>query len=192
MKREDMSNNRTVDTLSSENAHSLARGLGWFSIGLGLAEVLAPRALTRGLGMQGSEQLLQAYGLREIATGIGILSSEQAAPWIWGRLAGDALDIATLSTGLKEDNPKRENVGIALAAVAGVTALDLVCGVSLARNTSPYPHRPAIDYRSRVGFPKPPEQMRGAARDFEIPPDMRTPEALRPFAIGRPPPDVGV
>jgi hypothetical protein len=38
MKREDMSNNRTVDTLSSENAHSLARGLGWFSIGLGLAE----------------------------------------------------------------------------------------------------------------------------------------------------------
>jgi hypothetical protein len=130
MKREDMSNNRTVDTLSSENAHSLARGLGWFSIGLGLAEVLAPRALTRGLGMQGSEQLLQAYGLREIATGIGILSSEQAAPWIWGRLAGDALDIATLSTGLKEDNPKRENVGIALAAVAGVTALDLVCSVS--------------------------------------------------------------
>jgi hypothetical protein len=80
--------------------------------------------------MQGSEQLLQAYGLREIATGIGILSSEQAAPWIWGRLAGDALDIATLSTGLKEDNPKRENVGIALAAVAGVTALDLVCSVS--------------------------------------------------------------
>jgi hypothetical protein len=43
-----------------------------------------------------------------------------------------------------------------------------------------------------VGFPKPPEQMRGAARDFEIPPDMRTPEALRPFAVGRPPPDVGV
>jgi hypothetical protein len=24
----------------------------------------------------------------------------------------------------------------------------------------------------------------GAARDFEIPPDMRTPEAVRPFAIG--------
>ena len=69
-----MSSNRTIDTLSSKNAHSMARGLGWFSIGLGLAEVLAPRALTRGLGMQGSEQLLQAYGLREIATGIGIFS----------------------------------------------------------------------------------------------------------------------
>jgi hypothetical protein len=184
MKPEDMSNNRTIDTLYPENAHSMARGLGWFSIGLGLAEVLAPRALTRGLGMQGSEQLLQAYGLREIATGIGILSSEQAAPWIWGRVAGDALDIATLATGLKEDNPKRDNVGIALAAVAGVTALDLVCGVSLARNSRPGARRPAIDYRNRVGFPKPPEQMRGTARDFEVPADMRTPEALRPFAIG--------
>ena len=35
-----------------------------------------------------------------------------------------------------------------------------------------------------MGFPKRPEQMRGAARNFEVPPDMRTPEALRPFAIG--------
>jgi len=42
--------------------------LGWFSIGLGLAEVLAPRSLTRGLGMEGHEQLMQAYGVREIAT----------------------------------------------------------------------------------------------------------------------------
>ena len=60
-----------MDTRSTEYAHSMARGLGWFSIGLGLAEVLAPRALTRGLGMEGNEQLVQAYGLREIATELG-------------------------------------------------------------------------------------------------------------------------
>ena len=73
MKREKpMSRNRTMDMHSTEYAHSMARGLGWFSIGLGLAEVLAPRVLTRGLGME-NEQLVRAYGLREIATGIGIL-----------------------------------------------------------------------------------------------------------------------
>ena len=99
-----------MDTHSTEYAHSMARGLGWFSIGLGLAEVLAPRALTRGLGMEGNEQLVQAYGLREIATGIGILSSDQPAPWIWGRVGGDALDMATLAGGLQPDNPKKENV----------------------------------------------------------------------------------
>ena len=92
-----MARNRTMDMHSTEYAHSMARGLGWFSIGLGLAEVLAPRALTRGLGMEGNEQLVQAYGLREIATGIGILSSDQPAPWIWGRVGGDALDMATLA-----------------------------------------------------------------------------------------------
>ena len=69
-----------------ETAHSMARGLGWFSIGLGLAEILAPRALTRGLGMEGHEQIVRAYGVREIATGIGILSSTHPVPWIWGRV----------------------------------------------------------------------------------------------------------
>ena len=178
----------TIDPLSAQNAHSVARGLGWFSIGLGLAEVLAPRALTRGLGMEGHEQIMRAYGVREIATGIGILSSTHPLPWIWGRVGGDALDIATLATGLQQDNPKQENVELALVAVAGITALDVVCGASLARQSlarhaSPKRRgrRPAIDYHRRTGFPKPPEQMRGAARDFEVPRDMRTPEALRPF-----------
>jgi hypothetical protein len=120
-----------------ETAHSMARGLGWFSIGLGLAELLAPRTLTRGLGMEGNEQIVQAYGVREIATGIGILSSNQPAPWIWGRVGGDALDIATLAAGLQQDNPKKDNVELAIVAVAGVTALDVVCGTSLARRLSP-------------------------------------------------------
>jgi hypothetical protein len=55
---------------------------------------------------------------------------------------------------------------------------------SLARHASesPRPRRPAIDYHSLTGFPKTPEQMRGAARDFVVPRDMRTPEALRPFS----------
>ena len=37
---------------------SIARGLGWFSIGLGLAEILMPRAMARGLNMRGREQVL--------------------------------------------------------------------------------------------------------------------------------------
>jgi hypothetical protein len=183
-----MAKSPTIDPLSAQNAHSVARGLGWFSIGLGLAEVLVPRALTRGLGMEGHEQIVRAYGVRELATGIGILSSTHPAPWIWGRVGGDALDIATLATGLQHDNPKKGNVELALVAVAGVTALDVVCGASLAQHSvarhsslTLRRRRPAIDYHRRTGFPKPPEQMRGAARDFEVPRDMRTPEALRPF-----------
>ena len=78
---------------------TLARGLGLFSIALGLAEFVAPRAIADALGMPGSKSLIRAYGAREIATGVAILASDDPTPWIWGRVAGDVLDIATLATG---------------------------------------------------------------------------------------------
>jgi hypothetical protein len=157
---------------------SLAHGLGIFSIVLGAAEVLAPQTLARTLGITGSETLICAYGLREIATGIGILSSQDPSGWIRGRLAGDALDLVTLAAGLHADNPQRRNLGFAMAAVAGVTALDIRCAQALERERSPVLTR---DYSDRSGMPRPPGQMRGAARDFVAPRDMRTPAALRPF-----------
>ncbi len=171
------------------SAHALAQGLGWFSIGLGLAEFLAPERLARSLGMEERAGLIRAYGVREIATGLGILLQERnPAPWIWGRVAGDAVDLATLASGLAGGgNPRRENVGLALAAVAGVTVLDLVCARQLAADGEERPRRQLPpgqrpDYRDRSGLPRPPDAMRGAARDAEIPPDMRVPEALRPYA----------
>ncbi len=42
------------------SAHALAQGLGWFSLGLGLAEVLAPRNLARSLGMEERTGLIRA------------------------------------------------------------------------------------------------------------------------------------
>ena len=66
------------------SAYSLAQGLGWFSIGLGMAEVLAPGHLARFLGMEERTELIRAYGAREIMSGIGILSQEDPTPWIWG------------------------------------------------------------------------------------------------------------
>ena len=159
---------------------TLARALGVFSIALGFVEAAAPRALTRALGMEGQETLVRAYGLREIATGVGILASEDPSPWIWGRVAGDALDIATLLTGLEGDNPRKDNVGLALASVGAVTALDLYCAQQLSRETT-RPLPPLRDYSGRSGLPRPPQAMRGAARDFEVPRDFRIPEPLRPY-----------
>jgi len=161
-------------------AHTLARGLGWFSIGLGLMEVFAPRTLTRSLGMRGSEKTLAGYGVREIATGIGILASRNPAPWIWGRVGGDALDVATLATGLESSNRRRGNVVLALGAVASVTVLDVLCARLLGTEQSPS-HGTAYDYSTRRGMPRSPNEMRGAARDFEVPRDMRIPEAMRPY-----------
>ncbi|MES2550752.1 MAG: hypothetical protein V4630_13830, partial [Pseudomonadota bacterium] len=112
----------------------LAIGLGWFSLGLGLYEVIAPRHLGHVLGMEDRAGLLRLYGLREILTGIGLLAQQgpsKPAPWVWGRVGGDALDLATLATGLGSHNPKRDNVVAAMAAVAGITLVDILCAETL-------------------------------------------------------------
>ena len=80
-------------------ARQLARGLGWFGIGLGLVELLASRRVARASGLRGGSLLLPLYGLREIASGAGLVTARNAArtaPWAWSRVAGDAIDIATL------------------------------------------------------------------------------------------------
>ena len=162
------------------SVETLAKGLGWFSIGLGVAELVAPERLARFLGMEERTELIRTYGAREILTGVGILSQEDPTPWIWGRVGGDALDLGTLAMGLGRANPQRGNVGLAIGAVAGVMALDLICAQALGQERE-WHALPVWDYSDRRGMPRPPEAMRGAARDFEIPRDMRIPEALRPY-----------
>ena len=170
------------DQAGSSGAQAVARGLGWFSIALGLAELAAPRTLTRTLGLDGQETLVRAYGLREIATGTAIRAANDPTPWVWGRVAGDALDMATLGAGYRGSNGTSRNVSLALAAVAGVTALDVWCARALGEE-GPQRRLPKRDYRDRSGFPRPPSQMRGAARDrVTIPEDMRAPAAMRPYA----------
>ncbi|HEV7252932.1 MAG TPA: cyclase dehydrase [Mesorhizobium sp.] len=169
--------------------HALAQGLGWFSIGLGLVELLAPRRLGEPLGLKGQERLIQAYGLREIATGVAILASKNPAPWIWARVGGDALDIATLSSGLSYQDQRRTNAGLAIASVMGVTALDVTCAMGLqkeARAQRMLEMLPMLaDMRSRSGFPQGVETARGVADMASVAPEYRVPEPLRPLDESR-------
>jgi hypothetical protein len=150
----------------------LARALGWFSIGLGLTELLAPGALTRWLGMEGSETLVRAYGMREIGAGMMTLSVDKGVG-LQSRVAGDAVDIATLLPAMRGDNPKRDHVAIALAAVVGVTLLD-IAGAKAVKTRQSRSGRPRRTYRDRSGYPRGLENARGAASDFRTPTDMRT------------------
>ncbi|MBN9559604.1 MAG: cyclase dehydrase [Alphaproteobacteria bacterium] len=167
--------------ISAGSAETLARGLGWFSIALGALELAAPRTLADTLGMKDREHLIAGYGAREIATGVGILAASDPAPWIWARVGGDVLDFGTLAAGLSTENPRRGSVFVALATVMTVAGLDVFCAQSLAMNRRVAGQRPRQDYSRRSGWPQPPAAMRGAARDFDVPRDMRTPDALRPY-----------
>jgi len=109
------------------NEERIARGLGWFSIGIGIAEIIAPKRLASSLAMKPRTTLLRLYGVREIATGVGILSPGKKAPWLWARVAGDFLDLATLATAPARGK-KGRTAAIAVASVVGVTVLDIICG----------------------------------------------------------------
>src|SRR4051812_1787475 len=164
----------------------LARNLGYFSIALGMVELLAPRALCNAIGLRGMEPVIRAYGAREVATGVAILASHDPEPWIWARVAGDVADIATVATGLQQDNTPKENNVLTLTALAAVTAVDVACARGL--NAEKGNRKTAIvNYGNRSGFPGGLEAARGAARDFEVPADFRIPDALRPgnFQRGR-------
>src|SRR4051812_38473920 len=75
------------------SAEQVARGLGWFSLGLGLAEILLPGKVSWLTGAKSRHPLLmRLMGFREIAAGAVILSGARTAG-CWSRVAGDAIDL---------------------------------------------------------------------------------------------------
>ena len=143
-----------------------ARVLGWFSIGLGLTELIMPRTLARLAGAPNLPVVTRMHGLREIGVGVGLLMSKDPTPWLWGRVAGDVVDLATVGPGVvTSGRPVRTLTS--LAVLGGITYID----AATARAAAPKPrsHR-FFDYSSRSGFPKPASEMRGAAVRAEAPP----------------------
>jgi hypothetical protein len=153
----------------------MARGLGWFSIGLGLLELLASRQLARAVGLQGREPLLMACGVREIVSGIGLLTARTPrteAAFMWSRVAGDGLDLSTLAAAAVAPRPHDAHPIAAMVAVAGVAAMDVACARTLQHEA--HAERQVTDYSDRSGVGAAPEQMRGAAlENFQQPDDMR-------------------
>lgn len=120
------------DQRNRDTTEQLALGLGWFSIGLGLAELLAPRSVAQLVGMRNaSTSVLRAFGVREIGAGLAILNEPDRPAWLWSRVAGDAVDASYLASGLNDDDNDSNAIAVAMAAVLGVTALDVMVAQQL-------------------------------------------------------------
>jgi uncharacterized membrane protein len=120
-----ISSNGSRSISRAEREEKLAHALGWLSIGLGLAEIAAPRGLAKLIGVNDNRRLLRMLGVREIASGIGILSRRRPVGWLWSRVGGDIMDLAVLGMALTSPNANRRRITAATAAVTGVTILDL-------------------------------------------------------------------
>lgn len=145
---------------SLSSVDQLGRALGWFSIALGVTEMLAPHGMARSFGMKRRHSPVRAHGAREIGAGILTLSVDKGVG-LWARVAGDVLDIVSLLPALRASNRRRSNAKRALVLVAGVTLLDVLVANSHAgrhgRGVS------ARRYNDRSGFPKGIQSARGVA-----------------------------
>ena len=123
--------------------------------------------------MEGKEGLVRAYRRARDRHGMLSLSLDKQVG-LWSRVAGDGLDIATLLRRCSPDNPKRDNVELALAMVLGVTLLDILGAQgTTVRHSRKGGGDAAPVHGTGAAFRRAWRAARGAARDFRTPPDMR-------------------
>jgi uncharacterized membrane protein len=120
--------------LTDKDVERLARALGWLSLGLGLAQIAAPHKVAHMAGISADDDrqnIMRAVGLREIASGIGILARAKPAPWLWARVGGDAMDLALLGSAMTSPRSDKNRVAAATAAVLGITAIDALASTRM-------------------------------------------------------------
>jgi len=131
----------------------LGRGLGMFSIALGMTEVLAPRMLGQAIGMdtRGSgPAILRAFGARELGAGIAVLLRPNKPLPLWARVVGDAMDLTFLALATRSRRANGTRLAIAAAAVAGVTALDVIASLRAQKAVAELNEMKAVDAKPPV------------------------------------------
>jgi uncharacterized membrane protein len=114
-----------------------AYGLGLFGIGLGLAELMAPRRLARMIGAPpGHNGLIRLMGLREIAAGVGIFTQRSPTTGVWMRVAGDVADLACLGAAFLSSRSDHGKLTTATMAIAGATLVDMLTAQQLSRGVA--------------------------------------------------------
>lgn len=125
-------------SMPASKGRGLAGVLGLFGLGLGLVQVLAPRDLLDFIGVRPRDSrvnLVRLVGMRELMSAAGILINAEGIAknnWVWGRVAGDVMDIVSISALMNARGTDAGRQTAVLAAVAGVTALDVLAGRQLA------------------------------------------------------------
>ncbi|HLX28539.1 MAG TPA: hypothetical protein VKV24_08655 [Casimicrobiaceae bacterium] len=153
-------------SLATASATGLAQRLGWLSLSLGFAEIVAPRLVLRLLGGNGRyANLVRLYGVRELLSGaLMFAQGTRPATAMWSRVAGDALDIATLAAAGASPRTNKGGVALATAGVLGVAALDVHCARELRRE-----HRESQEIRMTrsIVVNRPPHELYAFWRAFE-------------------------
>src|SRR5690242_15500212 len=111
----------------------MAAGLGWFSLGLGAAQLTAPGALNRLAGIHDDAAARFAQrlvGVREVGAFAAIMAGRpRPARPLWSRFGGDLMDLALLARAWESKRESAPRLALTIANIAGVTGLDAYAAI---------------------------------------------------------------
>jgi hypothetical protein len=111
---------------------NLSMMIGVNAIGLGVWGLFFANGVKKALGVRSPPGVVRAiFGARELWSGYSLAGDPTRVDVLWARVAADAFDIAALAALAGPSNPKRGNARLALGAVLGIAALDLVTAVRM-------------------------------------------------------------
>lgn len=114
----------------------LVEALGWFSLGLGAVQLIAPGAVNRLIGApdDGQSRLVQrAVGIQELSAAAGLLGFRRVPEWLWARTAGDVLHLTMVGRTFDRIGARRGRLALTMALLTGTLAADAYAS---ARTTS--------------------------------------------------------
>lgn len=153
-----------ASSTSATSAAQLSEVLGYVGVGIGIAELLMPRAVAQTTGLP--PRLVRKLGTLEIITSAGILLRPQQSAWRWSRVAGDLFDLYLLA---KSGRLLLNNrLPIITALLAGMTALDVLAAIdSGQQNTTQSDLRSGIRIHKSLSVQRTAEECYRFWRNFE-------------------------
>lgn len=162
-----------ADYQLSLRAQRRARRLGWFGIGRGFMRMLTRGGLARAIGVgddRRTRSTLLALGAFELGSGLALVSRDRPAPWLWARLAGDALDVGLLVRAFASPRGRLPGLTAALGGALATAGLDLATSRELRRveRALLHPRRPRVRHIVKtVSVDRPPEELYAFWRDLQ-------------------------
>lgn len=105
---------------------SAGAALGLMSLGFGASALLAPRTVARVMGVERmlTPAVVQAIGVRELASGTGLLAQPAEPRWRWMRVAGDLMDLALHAVSMVRARSVKARLAASTAGILALLAVD--------------------------------------------------------------------
>ena len=171
---------------NSRNGGTVGKALGAASVALGAPLLAVPGRTARAIGLDDTPRiraLARGVGARELAAAAGLLAG-RTVPGLWARVAGDGMDLALLANAVRTASSRprrrfwstdrsgsssgRRRTAVALGAVAGIAALDVLAAVRATKRRDPTRtvQDGAITVSAGVTVNRPAADAYGMWRDF--------------------------